>query len=75
MSITNIKNEKSQASSFSGGLAFFVFLVAARQRNNLINNGSIAPTIETSGYRLLFLFVFPALTEKRSKDTKEVFIV
>ena len=39
--------QKSQAPSLRGGLAFVVFQTVTRQRNHLMNDCSIAPTIET----------------------------
>lgn len=65
--LNNNQNEKSQASRFRGGLAFFVFQAAARQRNDLLNVRSIAPTIEAMKYRL---WVKPrsALTERLSNN-------
>ncbi|EJL6420398.1 hypothetical protein NMR64_003467 [Vibrio cholerae] len=65
--LNNNQNEKSQASRFRGGLAFFVFQAVARQRNDLLNVRSIAPTIEAMKYRL---WVKPrsALTERLSNN-------
>jgi hypothetical protein len=39
--------QKSQAPFLLGGLALFVFQTVTRQRNHLMNDCSIAPTIET----------------------------
>ncbi|MFZ3461449.1 hypothetical protein [Vibrio harveyi] len=42
--------QKSQAAFSQGGLAFFAFQTAARQRCHLMNKSLIAPTIKRTVY-------------------------